>query len=143
MTPLEIAQKELGQKEIPGPKSNPRILEYHQATDLKANDEAVPWCSSFVCWCIDEAIKSGWQGTPSTKKAWARSYLAWGKSVKNKPQIGDVVVLSRGKSKSQGHVGFFMGYTNAGLLKILAGNQGDSVCIKSFGKSALLDIRRG
>lgn len=144
MTPYEIAKGELGQKEIPGPKSNPRILEYHKATDLKAKDEAIPWCSSFMCWCIDQAIKKGWKGTPSTKKAWARSYLTWGKSVKNNPQIGDVVVLTRGKSKSLGHVGFFAGWIAEGTqMRLLSGNHADSVCYAYYSKSKVLDIRRG
>lgn len=144
LTPYQIAQKELGQKEIPGPKSNPRIIAYHQATTLKAKDEAVPWCASFMSWCIDTAKKQGWVGPESTKAAWARSYLSWGKSVKKNPQIGDVCVFTRGKSKSQGHVAFFAGWTRGGTrIRTLGGNQGDAVNYSEYSKSSLLDIRRG
>ena len=143
MTPFEIAKKELGQKEIPGPKSNPRIVAYHQATTLKAKDEAIPWCSSFVCWCIDQALKAGWVGAPSTKQAWARSYLAWGKSVKKNPKPGDICIFTRGKSKSQGHVAFFVAKNPNGTIKVLGGNQGDSVCYRNYSPGLLLDIRRG
>lgn len=73
---LDIAKAELGVKEIPGKKHNERILEYHKATSLESTEDEVPWCSSFVSWCLEKA------GVPSTRNAWARSYLAWGKRSK-------------------------------------------------------------
>jgi hypothetical protein len=48
MTPYEIAKAELGTTEVPGTQNNPRILEYHATTTLKATTDEVPWCSSFV-----------------------------------------------------------------------------------------------
>lgn len=143
-TPLEIAERELGVREIAGPKSNQRIIEYHQHTSLKADDEAVPWCASFICWCIDKAIESGWKGSPSTNKAWARSYLSWGKSSKNAPKTGDIAVFSRGTSKSSGHVAIFLEFTKLGtMVKVVGGNQGDAVTITEYPRWRLLDIRRG
>lgn len=45
---LKIAMKELGVRELAGSKHNPRIIEYHKATSLKATQDEVSWCSSFV-----------------------------------------------------------------------------------------------
>jgi hypothetical protein len=46
-----VAQTQRGVKEIAGIKHNPKIIEYHQACILQANDDETPWCSSFVNWC--------------------------------------------------------------------------------------------
>jgi hypothetical protein len=51
----DIATQELGVAEIYGDVHNKRILEYHQATRLKATTDEVAWCASFVNWCL-------WQG---------------------------------------------------------------------------------
>lgn len=48
----EIARAEIGVQEIAGVKHNERILQYHQATTLKAEADEVPWCSAFVNWCV-------------------------------------------------------------------------------------------
>lgn len=47
----KVAQTQRGVKEIAGIKHNPKIIEYHQACILQANDDETPWCSSFVNWC--------------------------------------------------------------------------------------------
>ena len=59
---LEIAEREMetGVEEGPQEEDNPRILEYHSTTTLHADEDSVPWCSSFVNWCMTEA---GYQGT--------------------------------------------------------------------------------
>jgi len=143
MTPFEVALKENGVHEIRGPASNPRILEYHQHTSLKADDEAVPWCAAFICWAIHTAMELGWKGSPSTNKATARSYLYWGLSSKKDPKKGDIAIFSRGTSKTSGHVTFFVEYTKMGLaVKCYGGNQGDSVCYAEYPRWRLLDIRR-
>lgn len=128
---MDIAKKEIGMKEVPGSGNNPRVVEYHSATTLKATEDSVPWCSAFVSWCLEQAeIKS-------TKNAWARSYLQWGKKL-DKPRYGCVVVFSRGDNS--GHVGFFQAETEDTIM-VLGGNQSDSVCIKEYPKSRLLGYR--
>ena len=131
---LEIAEKEIGVIEIEGNKNNPRVIEYHQTTTLKAKEDSVPWCSSFVNWCITQA------GIQGTNKANARSWLSWGKSIKEKPEIGCVVVFSRGSNPASGHVAFFLRETEK-YVEVLGGNQGDCVCVSKFSKSTLLDYR--
>jgi len=47
-----VAKTQVGQKEVPGSKHNPKIVEYHQACTLQASNDEVAWCSSFVNWCF-------------------------------------------------------------------------------------------
>lgn len=130
---LATAKKELGQREIVGDKDNPRIVEYHQETTLKATDDETAWCSAFVNWCMAKASLKG------TRSAAARSWLQWGKMIST-PAYGCVVILERGGSPTQGHVGFFMG-TKDGQIALLGGNQGNAVSVTWFPASKLLGYR--
>jgi len=78
-----VALKERGVTEIRGNKHNDRILEYHQASNLKATTDEIAWCSSFVNWCLTQA------GFFNPHSAAARSYLKWGAECK--PYTGCVV----------------------------------------------------
>lgn len=136
MTPpkwIEIAEKELGVSEVPGPESNPRIIEYNKATTLNATSDEIPWCASFVGWCLQEA------GMKSSRSAAARSYQSYGEELKA-PEFGCIVVLKRGNSPSSGHVGFYVGEGND-HIKLLGGNQGDKVSIVNFDKSKVVSYR--
>eukprot|EP01156_Anaeramoeba_ignava_P011257 Anaeramoba_ignava/a482504_22.p5 GENE.a482504_22~~a482504_22.p5 ORF type:complete len:143 (+),score=5.17 a482504_22:255-683(+) len=72
---FKIALEEMwaGVTEIRGRKHNPRIIEYHKSTTLRASNDETAWCSSFVNWCIEQA------GLKGTDSAAARSWLKWGK----------------------------------------------------------------
>lgn len=128
-----IAEGELGTSEIIGKKHNKKILEYQKSTSLQASDDETPWCSAFVNWVMKQS------GIPGTNLANARSWLNWGTAIKE-PKIGCVVVLKRGNSAWQGHVGFFVGQRE-GFLKILGGNQGNKVSIQEYPKNSLLGFR--
>jgi uncharacterized protein (TIGR02594 family) len=132
---MAIAELELarGVHEIHGPKHSPRVLEYHQATTFKAETDEVPWCSSFVNWCMREA------GIEGTQSAAARSWLTWGEGL-DAPRYGCVTVLSRGSNPMQGHVGFYVGERPDAVL-VLAGNQGDAVSIAAFNRARILAYR--
>jgi uncharacterized protein (TIGR02594 family) len=131
---LQFAQAEVGAHvaEIPGPGANPRIIEYHHQTDLKATSDEIPWCSAFVNWCI---WMSKLRGTGS---AIARSWLAWGDPCE--ARRGAIAVFRRGKSTWAGHVGFLL-EEGPTTLKVLGGNQHDAVCVGTFKKSDLLGYR--
>jgi uncharacterized protein (TIGR02594 family) len=129
------AYKELGVSEIYGEKHNPRILEYHKATDYGATQDEVAWCSSFVNWCIQ---KAGGKGTRSVR---ARSWLKWGKPV-DVPQKGDVVIFSRPPETWTGHVAFFISDEGA-TITVLGGNQSNKVKLSKYDKTRLLGYRRG
>lgn len=130
-----IAEKEIGVKEIAGNKHNPRILEYHQATQLKATADEVSWCAAFVNWCLKQSGELG------TLRADARSFLGWGIETKT-PRKGDIVVFWRGKKSGwQGHVAFFI-EENSDAVKVLGGNQNNKVCYMWYPKSQVLGYRR-
>jgi uncharacterized protein (TIGR02594 family) len=117
----EIARKEVGVKEFVGIADNPRVVEYHSTTTLRATDDEVPWCSSFVNWVMAKA------GYPITKSAAARSWLKYGKQI-SEPVPGCIVVMNR---NGGGHVGFYES-TQYGNVRILGGNQDDAVNVKPF-----------
>jgi len=133
---MAFAEAELaaGVVEIPGPENNPRIVEYHQATDLEATDDETPWCSAFVNWCMKQA------GVARTNSAAARSWLSWGKALAA-PEPGCVTVLRRGDDPTKGHVAFFVDADGAGHIRLLGGNQGNAVSIRSFPIDRVLSHR--
>ena len=129
---LEIAEREIGTKEVVGGE-NPRIVEYHASTTLHANEDEVPWCSSFVNWCIEQA---GYKGT---KNALAKSWLTWGDEITT-PTLGCVCIIQqkqKGEDKKTGsatgfHVGFWLAEKD-NRVHLLGGNQSDQVKMSSFG----------
>lgn len=130
---LEMAFSLLGESEIPGSKHNPRIIEMHSYTTLKAKTDEVPWCSSFVNFCMES---SGVKGTGS---AAARSWMNWGIKT-DSPKRGDIVVIKRGSSSWQGHVFFYLKEDDKYIYG-LGGNQNNMVSIDKFPKSKLLGYR--
>lgn len=136
---LEIydrAKLEEGTKEW-NPGSNPKIGDYHASTSFGRHSDEFPWCSSFVNWCCQQV------GIKGTGSAAARSWLKWGEEI-TKPQVGDIVVMQRGTSKSQAHVGFFEGEHQSmkEIIKVYGGNQGDEACSKWVQRSHVLAYRR-
>ena len=141
------AEEQLGVTEIPGAEHNPRILLYHDETTLDASTDEVPWCSSFVNYCLKECLL----GLGGTKSARARSWLEWGVSL-SIPPTGAIVVLKRGGGgqpgpeviDAPGHVGFFVNRASYGCLaglEILGGNQSDRVCTERYPASRVLGYR--
>lgn len=128
---MAVAVEEIGVTEKLGPASNERIEQYHASTGGIA-DDSVPWCSSFVNFCVKAA---GGKGTNS--KA-ARSWMTWGKDAGGFTE-GCIVVLQRGAAP-KGHVGFFVGF-DGDRIRLLGGNQGDKVSIASFERSRVLARR--
>jgi len=129
---LKIALGELHTQEISGSSHNPRILEYHSVTTLRAQTDEVPWCSAFACWVVEQS------GIPSTQSASARSWIGWGDACE--PFKGAITILSRGSDPTKGHVGFYMGEEGDHIL-LLGGNQGDEVNISSFPKERVIGYR--
>ncbi len=134
---LVIARKELGVHETPGPKATARIIEYGQATTLKATSDEVPWCASFVNWCIREARKSHPELDKETGSAAAVSWRKWGHELQW-GRIGCVVVFKFVNGRH--HVGFYVGEDVMGVF-CLGGNQNDSVSIKHFPWDSVINFR--
>ena len=132
---LEVAEGELGVSEIPGPRNNPRIIEYHDETELSANDEDTSWCSSFINWCMTQA------GIIGTMSAAARSWLDWGREPNDDEYEGCVCVLWRGSPDGwQGHVGILVDW-NDDQVCLLGGNQNNQVSRAWFPVSRVLGYR--
>lgn len=129
----KIALKEIGVQEIKGPGFNPRIIEYHAKTTLKATEDEIPWCSAFVNWCMSKANIKG------TGSAAARSWLKWGRGIVA-PVVGCICVFKRGNSDWQGHVGFYAGESDSQII-VLGGNQSDQVKYSFYKKDDLLGFR--
>lgn len=134
----ETAKAHLGLSEFPGAKHNPEILKmYADSGNAWVKDDETPWCAAFVGSVLAQC------GIKGTGKLNARSYLDWGQKVDLKDaKQGDVVILSRGNSKTQGHVAFFDSWQNNGSVNLLGGNQGDKVSVAPFGVSRVLGVRR-
>ncbi len=133
---FKVALGEYGVRETPGSKHNPRVVEYFAKVGHSwVKDDETAWCAAFVGFCLETA------GINSTKKLNARSYMDW--SVPSITlQLGDIIVFWRGsKSGWQGHVGFYIGETDTGILT-LGGNQSDQVFIATYPKNQLLGYRK-
>ena len=128
---MKFAKKELDDHvtEIKGANHNPRILEYHQTTKQKMDndDNTGAWCASFVNWCF---FKSGHSRMNS---ALAADWKSFGRKVEE-PVIGSVAVVHF--TEGGYHVGFVVGQKGNRIL-VLGGNQdgGTKVSISGIPKS--------
>ena len=125
------ARHELGVTEMRGQPHNDRILQYHASTTLRATTDEVPWCSSFLCWVMEQT------GILSTRSAAASSWLQWGIPLAE-PQVGCLVILKRPGGH---HVGVYEGRQQDGRLALLGGNQRDKVSIAGFNERDVLGYR--
>jgi len=143
ITPYQLAQRFLGMSEVSGGVDNPQILSMLRLDAKWPSHDEVPWCSAFVnyiCWLLR---------LPRSKDLRARSWLKVGYAPQEAASGFDVAILQRGNGPqpgpeiidAQGHVGFFSGFEKD-TVRILGGNQGNAVNIKSFPDSRVLGIRR-
>lgn len=137
---LTIALNQIGTTEISGDKSNVIINRYLKTVGQKGDDE-IPWCSAFVNWCLIEA------NLPGTGKPNARSFLDYRREEQGVstelafPELGCLVVLSRGTKSWQGHVGIYLDHHRS-LIRILGGNQKNRVGINAYPSNKLLGYRK-
>ena len=117
---------------------NKRIIEYHSATDYASKTQHEAWCASFINWCLEQ------NGIAGTRKPNARSFLDWGSETQN-PQVGDIIVMSRGTNPFNGHVGLLyptdQNLLDQGLVMVLGGNQTNMVCVKAYSVDRVLQYR--
>ena len=113
---MDVAIGELGVQEIRGKKHNERIIEYHSTTNLNFDKDEIPWCSSFVNWCLYQV------GIVGTNNALAYSWLHYGMEL-NKPAYGAIAIMN------YSHVGFVAGINDDHRIILLGGNQGDAVTL--------------
>lgn len=131
---MEIARKEFGIAEISGAKNHPRIIEYHQATSLKAQNDETSWCAAFASWVL---LKSGCK---SPKTAWARDFEKYGTKL-HSPKYGCIIGFERNGPGGDSHVAFYTGKEDENFYYVLGGNQNNSVCVKAYPKADVIYIR--
>jgi uncharacterized protein (TIGR02594 family) len=130
---FDIAAQQIGLNET-GQKV--ALQDYLQNGGQNLDPATTAWCAAFVNASIQQA------GGQPTNKLNAKSYADWGTGVTD-PRRGDVAVFNRGDPNGwQGHVGFFDGYDENGDIRVLGGNQGDSVSIASYSPDDLVGFRR-
>jgi uncharacterized protein (TIGR02594 family) len=125
-----IAEKEIGVGEVKGAKHNPRILEYHAGTTFQGKTDEVPWCASFVDWCLKQMNEK------STNSAAAISFMKWGVPLKT-PVRGCIVVFSR---IGGNHVAIYHSETTT-HIRCLGGNQSNKVCLSNYPKDRFKGYR--
>lgn len=147
VTAYDIASHFLGIKEVSGQKDNPFIVWALSLCGLPDFHDETPWCSAFV-----NAI-TFILSIPRSKSAAARSWLRVGKEISlSGAEVGnDIVILKRGEGiqpgpevlNAPGHVGFFAGVLpDIKKVRVLGGNQSNSVSFATFDEKNILGIRR-
>jgi uncharacterized protein (TIGR02594 family) len=127
---MSIALGELGVREIPGAKHNPRIIEYMLSTTLPNADklpDETDWCACFTSWCM---VQAGVEGIHS---ALVNPWLKWGEPIPE-PRRGCIVIFN------WGHIGFYIG-ENGPYIRSLGGNQSQAVWISSYERTRVLAYR--
>ena len=108
-----------------------------EANGQTVDPARIPWCAAWANMVLSEA------GMATTGSLMARSFLSWGKATKS-PNIGDVVVMRRGRNRNNGHVGFFYAFVDvngAKMIAVLGGNQGKEVRISYYPISKVIAYR--
>jgi len=117
---LIAARRDIGVREIKGPRHNARISQMLQRLGAWWRDDETPWCGVAVGAWLSEC---GY----AVPKAYFRA-LAWadyGTACRG-PAQGAIAVLTR---QGGGHVAIVTGVTRDGAyVRLLGGNQGDAVC---------------
>ncbi|MBL6960976.1 MAG: TIGR02594 family protein, partial [Anaerolineales bacterium] len=131
---MPVAFNDLGQRELPGPKDNPRIQEYMASTNLSEYSslpDETDWCAAFVNWTIEQT------GISTTGWATVYPWMTWGDEIKT-PRRGCVVTF-RWDGGGQ-HVAFYLGECGD-HIRAIGGNQSDAVWIKSYPKRNVVNYR--
>ena len=105
--------------------------------DQSVDPARIPWCAA---WANAVLAEAGVEGTDSLM---ARSFLQWGLPTA-RPKEGDVVVLTRGRNRLAGHVGFYVGTVERDgkrYIAVLGGNQRKSVNITYYSVDRVISYR--
>ena len=130
---MAIARSHLGTREVPGPKSNSKILAWLGKLGAWWREDSTPWCGTFCAAVMQEA------GLPYPA-SWFRA-KAWADYGANlRPHVlapGAILVFAR---EGGGHVAFYAG-EDATCYHVLGGNQGNAVSLTRILKARLIASR--
>lgn len=131
---LELAAAEIGQREVAGARSNPRIVAYRDMAGIKlgGDDGVVPWCAIFVNAMLTRACVKGSGSGMARSFASSKDF-----EMLAAPMVGCITVISSNRGPASGHVFFYTG-ENGLLLQALGGNQDDAVSVSMFQKKRLV-----
>lgn len=136
---IQIAARELGTTEVPGPEANAQILEFARVAGFGSwyTSDETPWCSVFLNYVAAEA------GAVRSHDGRAASWEHIGEAVPV-PWPGDIVLLvAREGTDKVTHVGIFTGYAHdLSRVFVLGGNQSNSVNIAPFPTKLVKGFRR-
>lgn len=115
-------------------KTHSRIPQYHAATTGGTALDDIAWCSSFLCFVMEQA------GIRSTRNKTAISWARWGE--RTLPRLGAVGVFppTDPDAGGTGHVGIALGVSGS-VVYLLGGNQQDRVSIASRQVAKAIDWR--
>jgi uncharacterized protein (TIGR02594 family) len=130
---LIAARRDIGVREIKGPKHSGRILEMLIRLRAWWSDDETPWCGVAVAAWLSEA------GYPIPKHYYrALAWSDYGQQL-GAPCHGAIAVLTR---KGGGHVGLVTGVTpDLSHVRLLGGNQNDAVNESWFPASRITAYR--
>ena len=138
---IAVARKLIGVKEIGSTNKGKELKEWlEQLTGTKIDEKkghwlyGQPWCGTFVAQVFKEAGLS--HKIPKDffrAKEWEKAGTKL-----DKPAYGCVVTFTR---DGGGHVGFVVGKTKSGLIKVLGGNQSNAVTIQDFDPKRVTSYR--
>jgi len=130
------AETLMGTREIPGPASNPVLLDFAKQLDIQYAGDDVPWCGLFVAHCIGATLPE--EALPSNPLG-ARRWERFGDATT--PRSGAIMVFWRvSKDSGKGHVAFYQGEDDDNYW-LLGGNQGDQVGLMHYPKVRFLSAR--
>lgn len=130
---IAIARKYIGLSEIKASNRHPTIDAWAKTLSGKWL-LGQPWCGTFCAQVFKEAdLGSKIPKDFFRAKAWENAGTKL-----DKPAYGCVVTFTR---DGGGHVGFVVGKTKTGMLKVLGGNQSNAVNISDFDPKRVTSYR--
>jgi uncharacterized protein (TIGR02594 family) len=121
---LSIAGSQIGTTEIPGVGNNPRITEYHKIGGQIDANENVPWCASFVNYCLFKGNPTYPRTNNTASKSWYIQSTKLQLEQVDVPYYGSFMVRSDNGlfNGGPGHVALIVGKVGNGYAQ-LGGNQ--------------------
>lgn len=128
---IKLASHEIDVSETDG-KANKYFAELWPGKGFDCRKDA--WCAAFVSWVLRHSIGEQF------KSVAARGFQSYGINLLGELPYGCIVILARpGNVSWLGHIGFNVSSgTKSTLVTLLAGNQDNRVCIKSFPKDRIV-----
>lgn len=133
---MREARRLIGLTEIPGPKSNPKIMSWAKnlggwVASYYTNDD-IPWCGLFIGNLIATTLpKEPLLANPLGALNWKKF------GIETRLCVGAILVFER---KGGGHVGIYVGEDRT-HFHVLGANQNNSVSITRIEKSRLVGVR--